>query len=167
MKKLDHRGNSKKDPQHVRFYEWLTDSAAWRDLSTDARALYVLLKGKYRGMNNGRIILSVRQASENLRISKTSVGKAFVELQAHGFIEVVIRGSFDGRKDGRATEWRLTEHSCDVSGDLAAKRFMSWAPGKDFTVRPGGRSVRAEGQSVPQGGLTKAQIPRAVPQRGL
>jgi hypothetical protein len=167
MKKPDHKGNSKKDPQHVRLYEWLTESAAWRDLSTDARALYVLLKGKYRGMNNGRIILSVRQASENLRISKTSVSKAFLELQAHGFIEVVIRGSFDGRKDGRATEWRLAEHSCDVSGDLATKLFMSWAPGKDFTVRPGGQSVRVEGQSVPEGGLRRAQIPRTVPQRGL
>ena len=110
-------------------------------------------------MNNGRIILSVRQAAENLKVSKTSASKAFTELQTHGFAEVVIVGSFDSRKDGRATEWRLTEHPCDVSGELPTKRFMSWAPGKNFTVPQGGRSV-------PQGGLVDQRIPRTVPLRG-
>ncbi|MDR7039633.1 DNA-binding transcriptional MocR family regulator [Methylobacterium sp. BE186] len=167
MRKADSKGNSKKEPQHVRLYEWLTESVAWRHLSTDARALYVLLKQKYRGMNNGRIILSVRQAAENLKISKTSAAKSFQELQALGFIEVVIRGAFNSRKDGRATEWRLTEYGCDLSGDLATKRFMSWVPGKDFTVRAVGRSVPQGGQSVLQGGPIEPSIPRTVPLRGL
>ena len=126
----------------------------------------MLLKQRYKGMNNGRIILSVRQASDNLNISKTSASKAFRELQALGFVEVVIVGSFDSRKDGRATEWRLTEHSCDVSGQLPTKRFMSWVPEKNFTVPQGGRSVPEGGQSVPQGGLMDQRIPRTVPLRG-
>ncbi|MGU3420771.1 DUF6074 family protein [Methylobacterium sp. D54C] len=166
VSKNGHKGNGKKEPPHVRLYDWLTDSAAWLDLSTDARALYVLLKKKYRGMNNGRIILSVRQAAENLKVSKTSASKAFLELQVHGFIEVVILGGFDSRKDGRATEWRLTEHPCDVAAELPTRRFMSWAPGKDFTVPQGGRSVPQGGQSVPQGGLMDQRIPRIVPLRG-
>lgn len=164
--KRDAKGNGKKEPQHIRLYEWLTESAAWQHLSTDGRALYVLLKQRYKGMNNGRIILSVRQAAENLNVSKTSASKAFSELQAHGFIEVVILGSFDSRKDGRATEWRLTEHACDVSGELPTKRFMSWTPERNSTVPQGGRSVPQRGQSVPQGGLMDQRIPRTVPLRG-
>ena len=164
--KRDAKGNDKKEPQHIRLYEWLTESAAWQHLSTAGRALYVLLKQRYKGMNNGRIILSVRQASDNLNISKTSASKAFRELQALGFVEVVIVGSFDSRKDGRATEWRLTEHSCDVSGQLPTKRFMSWVPGKNFTVPQGGRSVPEGGQSVPQSGLMDQRLPKTVPLRG-
>jgi hypothetical protein len=166
VSKADHKGNPKKDAPHLRLYDWLTESRAWLDLSTDARALYVLLKHRYRGNNNGRIILSVRQAADNLKVSKTSASKAFLALQLHGFIEVVIVGSFDSRKDGRATEWRLTEHTCNESGELPSKRFMSWTPGKDFTVPQGGRSVPQGGQSVPQGGLTDQRIPRTVPLRG-
>jgi hypothetical protein len=166
LSKADHKGNSKKDAPHLRLYDWLTESKAWTDLSTDARALYILLKQKYRGINNGRIVLSVRQACENLQIGKTTAAKAFEELEAHGFIEIVIRGSFNSRKDRRATEWRLTEHSCDVSGELPSKRFMSWQPGRNFTVRPGGQSVPEGGHSVPQRGLSRPIIPRTVPQRG-
>jgi hypothetical protein len=164
--KKDHKGNGKKEPQHVRLYEWLTESAAWKHLSPEGRALYVLLKQRYKGMNNGRIILSVRQAAENLNVSKTSASKAFQELQALGFVEAVIVGGFDSRKDGRATEWRLTEHPCDVSGELPTKRFMNWTPGKNLTVPQRGRSVPQGGQSVPQGGLTDQTIPRTVPLRG-
>ncbi|MCJ2131600.1 hypothetical protein [Methylobacterium sp. E-045] len=145
--KRDHRGNPNKGPSHVRLYDWLMDSDAWKDLSAQARALYVLLKAQYRGMNNGRLVLSIRQVSEELHISKTTAAEAFKELVAHGFTEVVIRGSFGGRKDGRATEWRLTEHPCDVSGELPSKAFMRWRPGSISTVRP-------EGQSVPHSGLT-------------
>lgn len=164
--KKDQKGNSKKDPQHVRLYKWLTDSAAWQHLTTDGRALYVLLKQGYTGVNNGRIILSVRQAADNLNISKTSASNAFHELQTLGFVEAVIVGGFSSRKDGKATEWRLTEHTCNVSGELAAKKFMSWTAGKDLTVPQGGRSVPQDGQSVPQGGLMSQRIPRTVPLRG-
>ena len=167
MSKADHKGNPKKEPPHLRLYEWLTESKAWKDLSTRDRALYILLKQKYRGINNGRIILSVRQACENLHVGKTAAAESFASLEAHGFVEIVIRGSFEGRKDGRATEWRLTEHNCDVSGDLASKRFMSWEPGRNLTVRPGGQSVPESGQSVPQRGLSRPIIPKTVPQRGL
>lgn len=145
--KRDDKANPNKAADHIRLYAWLMESAAWKDLTPHARALYVLLKAQYKGMNNGRIILSIRQVSESLHISKTTAAEAFKELVAHGFVEVVIRGSFGGRKDGRATEWRLTEHKCDVSGDLASKAFLRWRPESISTVRP-------EGRSVPHSGLT-------------
>ncbi len=101
---------------HVRLYAWLMNSQAWKALTPVARALYLLLKALYKGNNNGRLVLSVRQVADELHISKTTAANAFSELQVHGFIEAMIRGSFGGRKDRRATEWLLTEHKCDVTG---------------------------------------------------
>lgn len=149
--KRDDKGNPNKAADHLRLYTWLMDSAAWVDLSAPARAVYILLKAQYKGMNNGRLILSIRQVSDALHISKTTAAKVFKELIDHGFIEIVIRGSFGGRKDGRATEWRLTEHKCDVSGELASKAFLRWRPGSISTVRP-------EVRIVPPRGLTGTQV---------
>lgn len=146
--KRDDKGNPNKAADHVRLYSWLMESAAWKDLTTDERSLYVLLKERYKGINNGRIILSTRQVSDALHISKTTAAKAFRGLIRRGFIEVVIKGTFGGRKDGRATEWRLTEHKCDVSGELASKAFMRWRPGSISAVRTEVQTVRPEGQAV-------------------
>ncbi|SFU38582.1 hypothetical protein SAMN02799631_00369 [Methylobacterium sp. 174MFSha1.1] len=166
-KRHNHTGRSEKAADHVRLYAWFMDSAAWRDLTPVARALYVLLKALYKGNNNGLLVLSVRQVVEELHISKSTAAKAFLELQAHGFIEAVIRGSFGGRKDRRATEWLLTEHRCDVTGNLPSKRFMRWTPGSNFTVRGEGQGVPQGGLSVPQGGLLKSKVAVSVPLRGL
>lgn len=167
MSKRDSKGNSSTPPDHVRLYEWLMQSAAWKDLSTNARALYVLIKQQYKGMNNGRLILSIRQVSEALHVSKTTAAKAFAELGSHGFIEVVIRGSFQNRKDRRATEWRLTEHLCNVSGELPSKLFMKWRPGMNFTVCGKGQMVRGEGHMVLHGEMLQPNIPRTVRSEGL
>ncbi|AWN51797.1 hypothetical protein [Methylobacterium sp. 17Sr1-1] len=103
-KQHNHTGRSEKAADHVRLYAWLMNSPAWKALTPVARALYVLLKAVYKGNNNGSLVLSTRQAAEDLHISKTTAANAFSELQVHGFIEAMIRGSFGGRKDRRATE---------------------------------------------------------------
>ena len=59
-----------------------------------------------------------------------------------------MRGGFSSRKDRRATEWRLAEHACDVTGELATKSFMRWTLGSDFTVRRQGQAVLQGGQGV-------------------
>ncbi len=166
-KQHNHTGRSEKAADHVRLYAWMMNSPAWKDLTPVARTVYVLLKDQYKGTNNGRLVLSIRQVSDALRVSKTTAAKAFIELQEHGFIEAMIRGSFGGRKDRRATEWGLTECPCDVTGALGSKRFMRWRPGSMFTVRVEGQTVRVEGQGVPQDGLSKSKMVRAVPQGGL
>ncbi len=166
-KQHNHTGRSEKAADHVRLYAWLMNSPAWKALTPVARALYLLLKALYKGNNNGRLVLSIRQVADELHISKTTAANAFAELQAHGFIEAMIRGSFGGRKDRRATEWLLTEHKCDVTGDLPSKRFMRWTPGSNFTVRVEGQGVPQGGLSVPQGGLSKSKVAVSVPLRGL
>jgi len=37
----------------------------------------------------------------------------------------MTKGAFS-RKAPHATEWRLTWWSCDVTGELASKKFMNW-----------------------------------------
>jgi hypothetical protein len=118
-------GRSRGDVRHVRLYHWLLDSPAWKSLKPVERALYIELAQRFNGSNNGHIGLSVRDAGDALRISKNTAARAFMTLQKRGFVEVVRRGHFD-RKQRHASEWRLTEHPCDVTGELATKAFMRW-----------------------------------------
>jgi hypothetical protein len=54
-----------------------------------------------------------------------TASRAFAELQERGFIECATQGAFS-RKAPHASEWRLTFNTCDVTGQLASKAFMSW-----------------------------------------
>ncbi|HZH09298.1 MAG TPA: hypothetical protein VEZ24_02895 [Microvirga sp.] len=118
-------GRSKGAARHVRLYHWLLDSPAWKSLTAVERALYIELSQRFYGSNNGRIGLSVRDAGDALHISKNTAARAFMTLQKRGFIAMVRRGHFD-RKLRHASEWRLTEYSCDVTGELATKAFLRW-----------------------------------------
>ena len=121
--------SGKASQKHVRLYRWLTESAAWQGLSTDARASYLVLAGKYDGANNGFIGLGVRELGDQLNISKNSAGRALAQLEDRGFIICMEASSFD-RKNRTAREWRLTEHECDRSNQNASKEFMRWQPDK-------------------------------------
>jgi DNA-binding transcriptional MocR family regulator len=80
---------------------------------------------RYNGFNNGSIGLSVRDAAVALNVGRSTASRAFKELQDRGFIETVRKGHFD-RKARHASEWRLTEHPCNVTGSLPSKTFMRW-----------------------------------------
>lgn len=102
--------------------------AAYRALSCVERCLYDELKWRYNGTNNGRIGLGCREAAEALGgISKSSAARAFLALEAKGFI---CRSQLSGfnLKSRMATEWRLTEYSCDRTGVLPTKEFTRWRP---------------------------------------
>jgi len=87
----------------------------------------------YNGRNNGQIGLSVRRASERCNIARGTAQRAFVELQERGFIELVSKGAFS-RKSPHASEWRLTFNTCNVTGELPSKKFMSWGREKQNAV---------------------------------
>jgi hypothetical protein len=125
--------NKRIDAPHVRLYGWLLNSPAYLSLSCPARALLVELTRLYNGRNNGQIGLSVRRASERCNIARGTAQRAFAELQERGFIELVMKGAFS-RKAPHATEWRLTWLSCDVTGELPSKKFMSWGREKQNAV---------------------------------
>jgi DNA-binding transcriptional MocR family regulator len=63
--------------------------------------------------------------ADALNISKATAYRAMGRLQERGFIVEMKRGAFS-LKQRHASEWRLTEHGCDVTGALATKDFARW-----------------------------------------
>ncbi|MCG6115225.1 MAG: hypothetical protein MEQ84_08500 [Mesorhizobium sp.] len=136
-RKHDAKGRSARDLQHLRLYDWMLKSPAYRSLSVYSRCLYIEIKRRYTGSNNGQIVFSFREAMEAVGCSNRPMLAAFDELQHKGFIKAVEKGAFswkvrvDGK--GRATTWLLTEHKADhpVPSITASKDFMKWKPGDE------------------------------------
>lgn len=135
-KRHDARGRSIKEARHVRLYRWLTNSAAWRSLSPVERCVYLEIAKRFDGKNNGFIAFSVREGAVELHISKMTVSRAVSRLVKLGFVEITVPGGFS-RKVLHATEYRLAEHTCNKSGALASKAFMSYTPEPSENLKRG------------------------------
>ena len=72
----------------VQLPEWVQASEAWATLKPAPRALYIELKRRYNGSNNGRIILSHRDAAKALGVHRNTVGPWFEALEERGFIRM-------------------------------------------------------------------------------
>lgn len=83
----------------------LLKSPAWRSLSGAAMKVFLELHTRYNGGNNGRLHLSMNEASAALGIGKATAQRAFKELQDRGLLVLEHPGSWYSR---RAHEWRLT-----------------------------------------------------------
>jgi hypothetical protein len=126
---IDRTGRSKKAARHVRLYYWMVQTVAWKSLNGNQRALYVEMAARYNGSNNGRIHFSAREAGAAVHVSKATAARDLTVLQERGFIFAMTRGAFSVKyKQRQATEWRLTEFNCDVSGALPSKEFAHWSP---------------------------------------
>jgi DNA-binding transcriptional MocR family regulator len=117
--------------RHVRLMEFMLASGAWQSLDPVARALYVEMARRYRGLNsnNGKIPYSVREAAVALHVGRNTANRAFHHLTEHGFIVAKTPSGFNVK--GRAsTEWLLTEFPDDTltGTNIATKDFMSWTP---------------------------------------
>jgi Helix-turn-helix domain len=128
----NHKGRSTTE-RFVALPYWMLQSPAWRRLSPVARSVLIELAAVYNGNNNGRLALSARDAAKRVRCSKNTAARAFVELIQKGFVDLCSCGHFD-RKTPHAAEYRLTLHSCDRTGERAARRFMSWRPDEPKSV---------------------------------
>lgn len=127
MARHDQRGRSKTGGRFLQLHHFLMESAAWRSLKPQDRAVYLEIAALYDGKNNGRLALGVREAAERCNINKDTAGVAFQRLQDRGFIECSVPGGFT-RKVRHATEWRLTQYRCDRTATLPTKAFMKWRP---------------------------------------
>ncbi|MDC3177599.1 helix-turn-helix domain-containing protein [bacterium] len=108
----------------------LIESEAWRWLRPISEAVYIELRRRYNGLNNGKISLSLAEAARVLRASKSSIQKALVELEEHGLIKVVKRGYFTGRM---ASEYALTDEQLD--GYPPTREWRRWQPTKPHRRR--------------------------------
>jgi hypothetical protein len=118
--------------RYVRLTHSMMKTEAWRSLDCNARAIYIEIAARYGGNNNGRIGFSARQAVQAVHISKTTAIRAIADLQDRGFIVAVVKGRFDRQR--HATEWRLTEFRCDITGAPASRDFDLWLTGEIITL---------------------------------
>src|SRR5271168_2898755 len=90
------RGGPNTEARHVRLYHKMLKTEAWRSLDACAKALYVEISARYRGIgsNNGRSPYSVREAAKALGVGKTTAAIAFERLQDRGFIFAETKGVF-------------------------------------------------------------------------
>lgn len=137
-KKHDKFGRSPTN-RFIQVFEWVLKTEAWKALDVYERALYIEMKMRFNGSNNGDISMSHREAARILNCSNKPIAAAFAGLQDKGFIRAVQKGSFDwksradGTTAGRATRWRLTELPADVPFKCLSgptQEFKNWRPEK-------------------------------------
>lgn len=120
--------------QFVKIDDWVMNSFSWQQLSAQARALFLEIKKRHNGFNNGKIGLGVREAGPSINVHFKTVGKYFIELQKKGFIVAKHAPTFHTGKGKRSTEWEITDEP--VPPDKHSRKlFMEWKSEKnDFPV---------------------------------
>jgi hypothetical protein len=147
-------------PRYVQLFHWTMQSAAWRDLTPNARCILIEIIYRYNGANNGFIVYSIREAMRDLNVGHGTAARGFKELVEHGFIVPEQRGAFHwkidltGRRHRPASEWRLTHYDNDraKTGEsrYPTKEFMSWGPSAPSGPKPKQRASNMNGRKQPE-----------------
>lgn len=125
--------------RHVQLPEYLQATQAWGTLKPGPRALYIELKRRFNGGNNGRIVLSHREAAEALNVHRNTVGGWFKELEERGFIFTTQAPYLGPSGVGQAAHWALQELPT-VGEEKPRFGFRKWQPEKK---KPRTKTVRA------------------------
>lgn len=70
----------------------MLQAPAWRSLSGAAVKVFLEVRCRFHGANNGSLSLSLEQAADLLGLGKATVHCAFKELQDKGFVVCTRRG---------------------------------------------------------------------------
>lgn len=146
------RGGGKTGRPFIQLYHFVKRSTAYHSLSPTARALLLELIDRYTGINNGMIVLGVREAEHELHSSHATICRAMRELDDAGIARPTRIGAWRGR---RATEWRLMWKRCDQTGDLPKTqwdqrpRYVPSRPGRKRAPPPDEFEVRYESAKGP------------------
>ncbi len=124
-RRIDRNGRSKLDEQFVPIPYPMAESEAFRSLSGNALKVYVELRRRYNGANNGRLFLAFGEAAKLLGIGKSTAQRAFEELEQKGFVKQTRRGSWYGRQ---ANEWAVSDQR--HNGDRPTNAWRDWRPPK-------------------------------------
>ncbi|WP_323781724.1 hypothetical protein [Thalassovita sp.] len=125
MASKSYKRNKKGAGRHVQLPEYLQATEAWATLRPGPRALYIELKRRFNGRNNGRIVLSHRDAAKALNVHRNTVGGWFAELEARGFISMTQGPHLGPSGIGQAALWALQEIPT-ADGKPAERGFMRW-----------------------------------------
>ena len=129
QKKGRQRRRRQNGPKFIQLFRYVLDSPAYTSLSLAARAALVEVIRGYNGQNNGQIVLSVRDLAHRMNCHRNTAARALRELVEKGFIEPRVKGAFSV-KFRRATEWRLNDRRCDVTGTAQSQAFLKWTPAR-------------------------------------
>jgi len=120
-KGINAKGRNKGEGQYMPLPYNLTRSVAFRRLTGNALKVFIELRSRFNGANNGRLSLSYQDAADLLGMSKSSVKRAFDELVEKGFLKKRREGQWYGRL---AAEYILTTERHD--GHLATHDWKRW-----------------------------------------
>jgi hypothetical protein len=115
------KGRSKHGGQFVPISYVMAVSPAWRALSGNAIKVYIELRRRYNGGNNGDLSLSLDEGARLLSIGKATVARALRELEEKGFTRLTQRGHWYGRK---ASTFAVTDRP--VGTHPAGNRWRIW-----------------------------------------
>lgn len=127
-----YKKNKRGAGRFVQLSEYLQSTAAWQDLKPGPRALYIAIKRRYNGRNNGRIFLSHREAADEINVHRNTIGPYFDALISHGFIRIEQASYLGPDGVGKAALLALTEYGT-ADGKPATREFASWKKEKPRT----------------------------------
>lgn len=113
--------------RHVQLTEKFQTTHAWSTLKPGPRALYVELKRRHNGQNNGRILMSVREAATLLNVHRNTVPAYFRDLEDRHLVRQTREGYLGAEGHGIASTWRLAELPT-AAGAPPDLRYLSWEP---------------------------------------
>jgi hypothetical protein len=116
-------------------------SSAFRLLGGSALKVFIEVRTRFHGGNNGDLSLSMDEAARLLGIGKATAQRAFAELEEKGFLRMTRLGQWVGRQ---ATTWRTTDKGC--KGELPTNDWKAWQPQRP---QP---DVRPEAEPSPEPG---------------
>src|SRR5215469_6637573 len=131
----------KSEDQYFGLFYAMARSLAFRSLSGAALKVFLEVRTRFNGGNNGDLSLSLDEAARLLGIGKGTAQRAFAELTEKGFIAMTKKGQWYGR---RATTWRVTDKGWN--GDLPTYAWKHWTPQRPLPdLRPGMEPETANG----------------------
>jgi len=165
--KADKTGRTKSGDKFARLFLATMQCPAWHALSPYAQRLYPWLLLEWTGgreNNNGKISLSVRQAADLLGSHNETARRAFIGLQAKGFLVVTRCAALGSTGNARGHEYELTEFGTGMV-PVPRKLYRDWKPGHDFPVKrakahnPSGKGgfENLESQPTAPGSKTRPQ----------
>ena len=121
---VNRKGRRKKEP-FVQLKRYMINHVSWRKLHPGARVIYIELRNRFNGINNGEISLSCREAAGVALCGKDTARRHLNQLIEHGFIKIASKGYFRNR---HASTWILTNEDLYDTGPT--NEWAKWRPKK-------------------------------------
>ncbi len=105
-KNITPKGRSQNpEGQYLKLNHSLLNHDNFHALNGNAIKVLLEVASKHNGYNNGKIAASSQCLANTLGMSKSTVHTALRNLEYFGFVKLIKRGYFTGR---RASEWEIT-----------------------------------------------------------